>query len=168
MRDPEDNLSGLTLENLQEEFSVNIFSPLFAAGEAVKWFKQLPDSVSKTFIFTGNALNKIINPGGLTFAMGKTSIARMISYASVAYQNQGLSACSLHLEIFRLITFHRFYYADERQPNGGPTIPVSGPAAARAYVELAEDKAQRNPLYTVVDGRGYVDFGIEQQVVYIK
>lgn len=89
MRDPEDNLSGLTLENLQEEFSVNIFSPLFAAGEAVKWFKQLPDSVSKTFIFTGNALNKIINPGGLTFAMGKTSIARMISYASVAYQNQG-------------------------------------------------------------------------------
>jgi hypothetical protein len=45
------------LEDINTEFAVNVFSPLFAAKEAVKGFKQLSESASKTFIFTGNLLN---------------------------------------------------------------------------------------------------------------
>jgi hypothetical protein len=52
----------------------------------------------------------------------------------------------------------RFYYTDERQPDGGVSIPVDGPAAAEAYVELAEDKEQRAWNYTFVKGKGYVEF----------
>lgn len=66
-----------------------MFSPLFAAQEAVKGFKQLPQSETKTFIFTGNALNQIVNPGVVTFAMAKTAMARMVTYASAAYKDQG-------------------------------------------------------------------------------
>ena len=57
-----------------------------------------------------------------------------------------------------MLTEYRFYYADERQEDGGPTIPVGGPAAAEAYLELAEDKNQRETNYTFVKGKGYVDF----------
>ena len=53
---------------------------------------------------------------------------------------------------------YRFYYADERQANGGPTIPVSGPAAGEAYVELAEKKEQGPWDYTFMEGKGYVEF----------
>jgi len=52
----------------------------------------------------------------------------------------------------------RFYYADERQDDGGPTIPVGGPAAGAMYVELAEKTEQGPWNYTFVDGKGYVEF----------
>ena len=65
---------------------------------------------------------------------------------------------SVSSEIHTSYHFCRFYYADERQSDGGPTIPVNGPAAGRAYVELARDKTQRPPLYTFVDGKGYMNF----------
>lgn len=58
---------------------------------------------------------------------------------------------------FFLLTWYRFYFADERQDDGGPTIPVDGPAAAEAYIELAEGKEQRPWQYTF-KGKGYVDF----------
>lgn len=100
MRDPEDNLNGLSLGDVQEEISVNLFSPLFAAGEAIKGFRQLPGTASRTFIFTGNALNTVINPGALTFAMGKTATAQMVSFASVAYRNQGYKCVQSSSDIF--------------------------------------------------------------------
>ena len=52
----------------------------------------------------------------------------------------------------------RFYYADERQADGGVSIPPDGSAAAEAYVELAEDGEQRAWEYTFVKGKGYVEF----------
>jgi hypothetical protein len=66
-------------------------SPLLAAQEAVKGFKQLPNSASKTFIFTGNLLNEhwLVRPDVLTFASSKTASARWIQYASVAYKDKG-------------------------------------------------------------------------------
>lgn len=88
-RDPKDNLNGFTVDEAQEEFAINMFSPLFAAQEAVKGFKELPQSASRTFIFTGNALNRIVNPGVLTFAMAKSAVARMITYTSASYADQG-------------------------------------------------------------------------------
>lgn len=56
------------------------------------------------------------------------------------------------------LTATRFYYVDERQPGGGPTIPVNGEAAAEAYVELAEKEEQGPWHYTFVQYKGYVKF----------
>lgn len=53
---------------------------------------------------------------------------------------------------------YRFYYADERQANGGPTIPVSGSAAGKAYVYLAEKQEQGPWDYTFMEDKGYVEF----------
>lgn len=88
-RDPEDNLNGFSIEEIQEEFSINTFSPLFAAQEAVRGFKQLPETASRTFIFTGNALNEIVILPVLTFGMAKSATARMITFASESYNKQG-------------------------------------------------------------------------------
>jgi hypothetical protein len=52
----------------------------------------------------------------------------------------------------------RFYFADERQPDGGPTIPVNGPAAGETYVELAEKTEQGPWNYTFIAGKGYHEF----------
>jgi hypothetical protein len=52
----------------------------------------------------------------------------------------------------------RFYYADERKPNGGYAIPVSGEAAGEFYPELAEGTEQGPWEQTFVKGKGYVKF----------
>ncbi|TVY20865.1 Short chain dehydrogenase 1, partial [Lachnellula arida] len=140
--DAEDPLSSLSVEEVNRDFAVNAISPLFAAQEAVKGFKQLESSASRTFILTGNMLNLVAKPSVLTFGIGKAAAAQLIWYASVAYEPKGF----------------KFYYADERQANGGPTIPVSGPAAGKAYVELAEKKEQGPWDYTFMEGKGYVEF----------
>lgn len=89
MRDPEDPLASISIEEVNHEFAVNAISPLFAAKEAVEGFKQLPSSASRTFIITGNKLNVMAWPQVLTFGMGKTATAHMVWYASVAYERQG-------------------------------------------------------------------------------
>lgn len=101
-RDPEDNLSGFSFEEIQDEFSINTFSPLFAAQEAVKGFKQLPQSASRTFIFTGNALNDLVIPAVLTFGMAKSATARMVTFASAAYEKQGFKYVLPFLEVRHL------------------------------------------------------------------
>ncbi|KIW02358.1 uncharacterized protein PV09_06180 [Verruconis gallopava] len=138
----DDPLSGIDLDQVQQEWAVNVTSALFSAKYAVRGFKRLPESASKTFIFTGNKLNTFISPAVTTFAMGKTAIAQLIRNASVAYRKQGI----------------KFYYADERRPDGGPVVPVSGSAAAVAYTKLAEEKEQGPWDYTFIDGIGYHDF----------
>jgi NAD(P)-dependent dehydrogenase (short-subunit alcohol dehydrogenase family) len=88
-RDAHDPLASLSLGEVQREFAVNTFSTLFAAKAAVEGFKQLPDSASRTFIFTGNKLNTLVWPHVMVFGMGKTATAKMIQDASVAYRPQG-------------------------------------------------------------------------------
>lgn len=88
-RDPEDPLDSISLEDVNHEFAVNALSPLFAAKEAVKGFKQLPSSASKTFIMTGNKLNVWASPPVVIFGMGKSAAAYMIWCASEAYNQQG-------------------------------------------------------------------------------
>ncbi|KAF2798023.1 putative short-chain dehydrogenase [Melanomma pulvis-pyrius CBS 109.77] len=140
--DPEDPLTSATVEDTTRLLSVNVISPLIAAQEAVKGFKTLPASASRTFIATGNLLNTTAWPPVLTFGMTKTALAHLIHGSSKAYEKQGF----------------KFYYADERQADGGATIPVSGPAAGEAYTELAEKKEQGPWNWTFVEGKGYVEF----------
>jgi len=166
--DGEDPLSSISIEEVNRDFAVNTISPLFAAQEAVKGFKQLESSASRTFIMTGNVLNLIAKPDVLTFGMGKSASAHFIWSASVAYEqrgfkwvpllNPGLLAGRQSLAEIVVLIKYRFYYADERQANGGPTIPVNGPAAGEAYVELAEKKEQGPWDYSFMNGKGYVEF----------
>ena len=122
--------------------SVNVLSPIIAAQEAVKGFKQLPATASRTFILTGNLLNTEARPYVLIYGMTKSAIAHIVKGLHDVYEKQGL----------------QFYYADERQADGGPSIPVSGPAAGAAYTELA-DRKEHGPWYwTFVHGKGYVKF----------
>ncbi|KAF2714526.1 hypothetical protein K504DRAFT_445511 [Pleomassaria siparia CBS 279.74] len=139
--DPEDPLSSVSISETTRIFATNTISPLIAAQEAVKGFKQLPTSASRTFIATGNLLNTAARPPVLTFGMSKSALAHLIWGSSIAYEKRGF----------------KFYYADERQEDGGATIPVSGPAAGRAYTELAEKEGQGKWLWTFVDGKGYVE-----------
>lgn len=88
-RDPKDPLANISLAEAQQEFAVNTLSPLFTAQEAVKGFKHLPDSASRTFIMTGNMLNKIALPNVLSFGMGKSAAAHMIWSASKGYKEAG-------------------------------------------------------------------------------
>ena len=56
--------------------------------------------------------------------------------------------------------FSSLYYADERQSTGDAVYNnINGPAAAEAYVQLAERKDQGPWLYSFVKGQGYKDFG---------
>lgn len=50
----------------------------------------------------------------------------------------------------------RFYFADERQPDGGLSYKgVDGPAHAEMYLKLAEDPEQGPSLHTFIKGVGY-------------
>jgi hypothetical protein len=57
-----------------------------------------------------------------------------------------------------LLTFYRFYYADERKADGKPAGGVDGPAHADYYLKLVEDKEQGAWHSTFVKGAGYVQF----------
>jgi hypothetical protein len=52
----------------------------------------------------------------------------------------------------------RFYYADERKPDGSPKYKVDGDAHAELYWDLAQDSNQREWMQTFVKDKGYVDF----------
>jgi hypothetical protein len=53
----------------------------------------------------------------------------------------------------------RFYYADERKPDGGAVYnAIDGDAHAKHYLELAEGKIQGPWQQTFVKGIGYKSF----------
>ena len=94
--DPKDPLS-LPLNDFQRDFSVNTIGAFIAAQQAVLGFKSLPDSASKTFIYTGNALNTITLPPLLTLGLGKSATAHVIQSASAAYADQGFKYVPEHI-----------------------------------------------------------------------
>ncbi len=85
---PDDPFSA-SLETLIESRNVGLDSAYIAAQEALKGFKELPDSVPTAFIYTGNALNQIAIPGVLPFALPKVSAAMVIEYGANAYGHKG-------------------------------------------------------------------------------
>lgn len=52
----------------------------------------------------------------------------------------------------------RFYYADERKPDGTAKYKVDGEAHAKLYYELAEGKTQGPWMQTFVKDKGYMKF----------
>jgi len=85
---PDDPLS-LSLADFKLDSSVNIESAFVAAQQAVQAFAELPPSASRTFIYTGNILNRVTLPGLLSLGVGKSATAYLISDASAAYKERG-------------------------------------------------------------------------------
>jgi hypothetical protein len=69
--------------------TVNTNSAYLAAQQAVLGFKELPDSASKTFIFTGNITNIVPVARLLDSGVGKSATAHIIESAALAYADQG-------------------------------------------------------------------------------
>ncbi|KAM0807814.1 putative short-chain dehydrogenase [Seiridium cardinale] len=140
--DPNDPLS-LPLADFARDLSVNTTSAFVAGQQAVTGFAQLPDSASKTFIFTGNILNTTIIAPLLSLGVGKSATAHMIQSAASAYAERGF----------------KFYYADERKTDGSPAyFDVDGDAHATHYVQLAETREQGPWQQTFTKGVGYKNF----------
>ncbi|KAM3088714.1 hypothetical protein ACMFMG_000343 [Clarireedia jacksonii] len=133
----------IPLEDFISTVNVNTVSTYAAIQEAIAGFQTLPESALKTFIFTGNALNRVVFPSLIPFGAAKTAVAHMIEGASGLYAKEGF----------------RFYWADERAPNGAPAGQgIDGKAHADFYYELASSKEAKTWDATFVKGKGYVDF----------
>ncbi|RYC63806.1 hypothetical protein CHU98_g2389 [Xylaria longipes] len=132
-----------SLETINASRTVGFDSAYIAAQEALRGFKQLPSSMPKAFIYTGNTLNQIAIPGVMPFALGKVSAAMMIEYAANAYGRNGF----------------RFYYADERLEDGRPAgESLGGAAHANMYWELVHEKEQSKWLVTFTKEGGRREF----------
>ncbi|QDS71136.1 hypothetical protein FKW77_009876 [Venturia effusa] len=140
--DKADPLS-IPLADLVKDLNINTVSALMAAQEATKSFAALPESASKTFIFTGNILNRQILPPLMSNGIGKSATAHFLESAAAAYKPVG----------------YKFYYADERKVDGSSVYrAIDGEAHGKFYVELSEGKEQGPWLATFVKGVGYKSF----------
>ncbi|KAF7551806.1 hypothetical protein G7Z17_g4752 [Cylindrodendrum hubeiense] len=135
---PNDPLA-LALTDFTRDFNINTTSAFVAAQQAALGFQKLPSSASKTFIYTGNILNTITMPPLLDLGVGKSATAHIIESAAAAYKDRG----------------YKFYYADERKPDGSAIFAVSGEAHAKFYVELSEGQSQGPWQQAFVKGVGY-------------
>lgn len=59
----------------------------------------------------------------------------------------------------------RFYFVDERTPEGKETYRTSGPGHADFFLQLAEQDENGEPLATWVKGKSYVGFEREQRTI---
>ncbi|KAL8990686.1 MAG: hypothetical protein Q9169_008062 [Polycauliona sp. 2 TL-2023] len=133
----------IPLDNFTQNLAINTTSAFAAGQQAVLAFKDLPDSASKTFVYTGNALNTTTMGPLLDLGVGKSATAHIIESAAVAYAEKGF----------------KFYYADERKEDGSPAGQnIDGKAHADLYVHLSEGKEQGPWQQTFVKGLGYKKF----------
>ncbi|KAK9464226.1 uncharacterized protein V1516DRAFT_617267 [Lipomyces oligophaga] len=140
---PAEDPFSLPIASFTKTLTVNVTSAFVAAQQAVEGFAKLPESASKTFIYTGNILNVAILPGFLEPGIGKSGAAHLIWAASEAYKDRG----------------YKFYYVDERKPDGSAIFRVSGDAHANHFWGLAQSKTQGPWLQSFVKGTGYKDCG---------
>ncbi|KAH6644183.1 hypothetical protein C7974DRAFT_467856 [Boeremia exigua] len=150
--DPENPVSA-PLKEFQNDLAINTTSAYAAAQAAVAGFSKLPKDAKKTFIYTGNNGNTLILPIFLMLGIGKSATWYMIQTlaATPSFASKG----------------YRFYYVDERTPEGKAGHP-SGPAHAKYFLELAEQEGQSEPLATFVKGKGYVKFPSNDRAVLPK
>ena len=79
----------LALEDFEKDLKINTTSAFIAAQQAALAFASLPDSASKTFIYTGNILNETIIPSLMTLGAGKSAMAHVVRTAAEAYKEKG-------------------------------------------------------------------------------
>lgn len=83
------NPLSLSLADLKQSLNINTLSAFAAAQEAAKGFEELPESSSRTFIYTGNMLNTAVMPAFLDLGVGKAATAHIVQAAATAYANRG-------------------------------------------------------------------------------
>lgn len=96
----------------------------------------------------------------LDLGVGKSATAHIIESAAAAYTDRGFKYV-FSREIIRCarLIHCRFYYADERKPDGAPAYQdINGEAHGKHYLELAEGKSQGPWQQTFVKGEGYKKF----------
>jgi len=148
---PTDAKNPLTVPvaNFENDFNINTVSAYVAAQEAVKGWEALGnEGGKKTFIYTGNLLNQKVMPVPvfLTLGVGKSASAHWIGLADGVFGQEKEKAW-------------RFFYADQRQPDGSPMLKgVSGPAHGELYAQLVQQEKDVPWLVTFVEGKGYVKF----------
>lgn len=157
--DAKDPLS-LPLAQFNQDFNINTTSVFVAAQQAVLGFKQLPDSASKTFIFTGNITNVSPIAPLLSSGVGKSATAHILQVAAGAYKDKGFKYGHLVLYPYaEKLTKFRFYYADERKADGSPAYSaIDGEAHGKYYLQLAEGNSQGPWQQTFVKDVGYKQF----------
>lgn len=153
------NPLSLPLTDFTRDLNINTTSAFVAAQQAVLGFEQLPDSASKTFIYTGNILNTTTMAPLMDLGVGKSATAHIIQSAATAYKDQGFKY-AFPTPISRAGTDKcRFYYGDERKADGSPAyFDIDGEAHGKFYVQLAEDKSQGPWQQTFVKDVGYKQF----------
>ncbi|KAK9235242.1 hypothetical protein V1525DRAFT_410552 [Lipomyces kononenkoae] len=140
---PPNNPLAIPTVDFSRDLTINTTSVFVAAQQAAEGFAQLPDSASRTFIYTGNACNTIVIPSLMDLSVGKSATAQIIQTAAGAYKDRGF----------------KFYYGDERKADGSPAYgAIDGEAHAKLYLELAEGKTQGPWQQTFVKGVGYKKF----------
>lgn len=135
-------------KRMMESLAVNIGSAHEAARLAIKGFAKLPESAAKTFLFTGNPYHRQLMSANIALGTGKTGTAYWLEAAAktTEYLSQGF----------------RFYYVDERTPEGNATnLSIDGEAHAVGFWRLSHEiKEQSHWDWTFVKGTpgGYVAF----------
>ncbi|KAL8278900.1 hypothetical protein RQP46_008771 [Phenoliferia psychrophenolica] len=134
----------IAVEDFASHLAVNVTSPFAAAQEALSGLETLTSGGRDlTFLYTGNALNRMIIPSLLAGGAGKSATAHWIQIGAQLYKDKGA----------------KFYYVDERTADGGVAgSNLDGPAHAEEFLRLVEGMVQEEPLDTFVKGKGYVKF----------
>ncbi|KAH7364127.1 hypothetical protein BKA65DRAFT_522652 [Rhexocercosporidium sp. MPI-PUGE-AT-0058] len=133
----------IPLNDFVDGLNTNMISPYAPMSEASSGFKELPQEIRKTFIYTGNLCMHLTMPVAMNLALGKRGVGHMIENAVMLYEKEG----------------YNFYFADERFPDASPMYQsLNGDAHAEFYYELATKKDQGPWEATFVKGQGYVDF----------
>ncbi|KAM0433392.1 hypothetical protein ACHAPT_004270 [Fusarium lateritium] len=134
------------VEAFEKDLNVLNTSAYVAAREAVSGFEATSADITRAFIYTGNGLAGATAPVPLLVDLGtgKSAASYWIGSASGFYKDKG----------------YKFYYADERNAEGGgvPLDQLSGKAAGEFYWKLAEEKQDIPWFATFVPGKGYVHF----------
>lgn len=74
---------------LTQTLAVNTTSAFAAAQQSVSAFEELPNSASRTFIYTGNCLNENPIKSLMPLGMGKAATAHFIRNAAEVYKDKG-------------------------------------------------------------------------------
>lgn len=80
---------GLAVENFTRDFTINTTSAFVAAQQASRAFGNLPETASRTFIYTGNITNLSPIVSLMDLGVGKSATAHIIQCAAEAYKDKG-------------------------------------------------------------------------------
>lgn len=79
----------LDLDKFSRDLAINTTSAFAAAQQAAGAFAKLPETASRTFIYTGNITNVTAFPALLDLGVGKSATAHIVECAAEGYKEKG-------------------------------------------------------------------------------